>query len=58
MSLKEYEGVYQKCAEERKEIHEMRYSAEVARARANDPYQAYKAEVDAEDKKNDTDDKK
>lgn len=59
VSLKEHEGAYEKRAEERKEIHELRYQAEVARARANDPYQAYKAEVEAEDSvKKDSDNKK
>ena len=54
VSLKEHEGTCQKRAEARKETYEIRYSAEVARDRANDPYQAYKAEVDAEDNKKKT----
>ncbi|MBI3187453.1 MAG: YkgJ family cysteine cluster protein [Gammaproteobacteria bacterium] len=48
-SIKEHEGALEKRLEERQEVIEMRRKAEIAQARANDPYQAYKAEVEAED---------
>lgn len=51
VSIKEREGVFQKRAEERKEIYALRHKAEIARVRAADPYQAYKAETEEEDKK-------
>lgn len=49
VTLREQDGAYKKRLEERKEILEFRQQANIARARADDPYQAYKSEVDADE---------
>ena len=47
-TIPEVDGALEKRAEERAEIIEMRRKLEAERAKANDPYQAYKAEVEEE----------
>ena len=47
-TIPEVDGALEKRSEERKEVIEMRRKLEAEKAKANDPYQAYKAEVEAE----------
>jgi len=48
-TIPEVDGVLEKRVEERKEVIEMRRKMEVEKSKQNDPYQAYKQEVEAED---------
>lgn len=52
-TLEEVDGILEKRAEERKEVIEMRRKIEFEKMKANDPYQAYKQEVEAEDLRKD-----
>lgn len=52
-TLGEADGALDKRVEERAEVIEMRRKMEVEKMKANDPYQAYKQEVDSEDLRKD-----
>ena len=52
-TIAEIDGALDKRVEERKEVIEMRRKMEIDKARQNDPYQAYRQEVEAEDNKKD-----
>ena len=47
-TIKEVDGILEKRAEERKEVIEMRRKLEIEKTMANDPYQAYKKEVETD----------
>jgi len=47
-TLSEVDGALDKRVEERKEVMDMRRKLEIEKMKANDPYQAYKQEVEAE----------
>jgi len=49
-TLGEVDGALDKRVEERKEVMDMRRKLEIEKMKANDPYQAYKQEVEAENK--------
>lgn len=52
-TLAEADGALEKRAEERKDVIDMRRKMEIEKMKANDPYQAYKQEVDSEDLRKD-----
>ena len=52
-TITEAEGALEKRAEERREVIEMRRKMEIEKMKANDPYQAYKQEVESEDLRKD-----
>jgi len=52
-TIEQVDGALEKRAEERKEVIEMRRKMEIEKMKSNDPYQAYKQEVESEDLRKD-----